>query len=171
MNNFKSIIKAFFILVIFLLLPLTITFNLNAKEMPKRLGVGIKNNTSESIPSLTTIYHMNSVSALTGGIGLDTKKNESTFQINAGVRYVIFHESQLHFYTGGQLGIVNYETAATGKQNGFEVLLVLGTEYFFTGLENVGFSFEGGIGLSSVDSTRIRTVADHPLRAGIVFYF
>jgi hypothetical protein len=47
----------------------------------------------------------------------------------------------------------------------------MGIEYFFTGLENVGFSFEGGLGLSSVKDTRIRTIADHPLKAGIIFYF
>ncbi len=170
-----------FTLFIFLIMS-TVQFNkahfqlhllnqVSAKEMPKRLGVGIKDNTAESIPSVALVYHLSGLSALTAGLGFDTKKDASTFQLNAGVRYVIFHENQLHFYTGGQLGIVNYETAVDGKQNGFEALMVLGVEYFFTGLENVGFSFEGGLGLSSVKNTRMRTVADHPLRAGIIFYF
>ncbi len=142
-----------------------------AKEMPQRLGVGIKDNTSESLPSLAVVYHINGLTAVTGGVGVDTKKDYSKFQINAGVRHVIFHENQLHYYAGGQLGLVTFEEPVTGKENGFEANFLMGIEFFLTGLENVGFSFEGGLGLSSVKDTRIRTIADHPLRAGIIFYF
>jgi len=143
----------------------------SAKEMPQRLGVGIKDNTSESLPSLAGIYHINGLTAVTGGIGVDTKKDNSKFQINAGIRHVIFHENQLHYYAGGQLGLVTFEEPITGKENGFEANFLMGVEFFLTGLENVGFSMEGGLGLSSVKDTRIRTIADHPLRAGILFYF
>lgn len=143
----------------------------SAKEMPQRLGVGIKNNTSESLPSLAGVYHINGLTAVTGGVGVDTKKDYSKFQINAGIRHVIFHENQMHFYAGGQLGLVTFEEPVGGKENGFEANFLMGAEFFFTGLENVGFSFEGGLGLSSVKNTRIRTLADDPLRAGIIFYF
>ncbi len=143
----------------------------SAKEMPQRLGVGIKNNTSESLPSLAAVYHVNGLTAVTGGVGVDTKKDYSKFQINAGIRHVIFHENQLHYYAGGQLGLVTFEDPIDGKENGFEANFLMGVEFFFTGLENVGFSFEGGLGLSSVKDTRIRTLADDPFRAGIIFYF
>ncbi len=142
-----------------------------SKEMPQRLGVGIKDNTSKSLPSLAMVYHMNSVSAMTAGLGVDTERDYSSFQLNAGIRHVIFHETQLHFYAGGQLGLVTFENPADGKKSGFEANVLAGVEYFFTGLDNVGFSFEGGLGLSSIKNTRIRTIADHPLRAGIIFYF
>ncbi|MES2801180.1 MAG: organic solvent tolerance protein [Bdellovibrionota bacterium] len=143
----------------------------SAKEMPQRLGVGIKDNTSESLPSIAAVYHINGLTAVTGGIGVDTKKDYSKFQIHAGIRHVIFHETQLHYYAGGQLGLVTFEEPVTGKENGFEANFLMGIEFFLTGLENVGFSLEGGLGLSSVKDTRIRTIADHPLRAGIIFYF
>jgi hypothetical protein len=142
-----------------------------AKPMPQRLGVGVKDNTSLSIPSLTALYNVNNDFAFYGGFGFDTKKDYSNFEMNVGVRHVIFHESNLHFYTGGQFAIVNIEDPINGKQNGFEVNALLGTEFFFTGLENVGFSFEGGLGLSSYKETRVRTIGDHPLKAGLLFYF
>lgn len=142
-----------------------------SKEMPQRLGVGLKDNTSESIPSLAIVYNLNGMTAVTGGLGVDTKKDYSKFQINGGIRHIIFHENQLHFYAGGQLGLVTLENPTDNKNTGFEANVILGTEFFFTGLENVGFSFEGGIGLSTVAHTRIRTIADHPLKAGIIFYF
>lgn len=142
-----------------------------AKEMPQRLGVGIKDNTSESLPSLAMVYHMNGMTAITGGVGVDTKKDYSKFQINAGIRHVIFHETQLHYYAGGQLGLVTFEDPVNGKENGFEANFLGGVEFFLTGLDNVGFSFEGGLGLSSVKDTRIRTIADSPFKAGVIFYF
>ncbi|MBC7754581.1 MAG: organic solvent tolerance protein [Moraxellaceae bacterium] len=148
-----------------------LTLGALARPMPQRLGIGIKDNTSQSIPSLTALYNMNDQFAFFGGFGFDTKKDYSTTQINVGIRHIVFHETNLHFYTGGQFAIVNLEDPINGKQNGFEVNALLGAEFFFAGLENIGFSFEGGIGLSSYKETRVRTIGDHPLKAGILFYF
>lgn len=142
-----------------------------SKPMPQRLGIGIKDNTSQSIPSLAMLYNVNNDFGFFGGFGFDTKKNYSTSEINVGIRHIIFHESNLHFYMAGQFAIVNIEQPVIGKENGFEVNALLGTEFFFAGLENLGFSVEGGVGLSSYKETRLRTIGDHPLKAGILFYF
>ncbi len=142
-----------------------------SKNMPQRLGVGIKNTTSESLPSLAAIYHLSENLAMTGGFGVDTRKDYSAMQMQIGIRHVIFQESNLHFYAGGQIGIVSFENPIDGKNSGFEADLLLGTEFFFAGLENIGFSFEGGLGLSSIKNTRVRTIANDPFKAGIVFYF
>ncbi|MFN3697254.1 MAG: organic solvent tolerance protein [Pseudobdellovibrio sp.] len=162
----SSVSCVFVFLAVVCLSPKTLS-----KEMPQRLGFGIKDNTSESIPSLALVYNLNGMTAVTGGLGVDTKKDYSKFQINGGIRHIIFHENQLHFYAGGQLGLVTLENPTDKKNTGFEANVIIGTEFFFTGLENVGFSFEGGIGLSTVAQTRIRTIADHPLKGGIIFYF
>lgn len=141
-----------------------------AKEMPQRLGVGIKDNISRSLPSIAVVYHLDGNSAITGGFGLDTQKDNSSLQFNAGIRYVIFQEKNMHFYSGGQLGYLNYESAGT-KNSGIEFNLVGGAEFFFEGLENLGWSLEGGFGVSTAKDTRVRTIGDSPFRAGIIFYF
>lgn len=141
-----------------------------AKEMPQRLGIGIKDNISRSLPSLALVYHLDGNSALTGGFGLDTEKDNSSIQFNVGVRYVIFQEKNMHFYSGGQLGYLNYETAGT-KESGIEFNLVGGAEFFFEGLENLGWTIEGGFGISTAKNTRVRTIGDHPFKAGMIFYF
>ncbi len=141
-----------------------------AKEMPQRLGIGIKDNISRSLPSLAIVYHLDGNSALTGGFGLDTEKDNSSIQFNAGVRFVIFQEKNMHFYSGGQLGYLNYETAGT-KNSGIEFNLVGGAEFFFEGLENLGWTIEGGFGVSTAKNTRVRTIADNPFKAGMIFYF
>ncbi len=141
-----------------------------AKDLASRLGIGVKNNSSENVPQVAVVYYPNHDFAVTGGVGLDTKKDQSKFVVTGGVRKILFKENQLNFYFGGQLGMVNYEVAGV-KENGFELNALFGAEFFFTGLESLGFSFEGGAGISSLKDVRFRTIADDPLRAGITFYF
>ena len=148
-----------------------IATNSFAKDLTHRFGLGIKNNTSQSLPSVAMVYHPTLDFAFTGGFGIDTKKDYSAFQVNAGVRKVIFTESNLNFYTGAQAGLVNFENPTDGKQSGFEIMALFGTEFFFAGLDNLAFTFEGGIGVASVKDVRFRTIADDPFRAGLIFYF
>lgn len=143
----------------------------SAKDLTHRFGLGFKNNTSESLPSIAAVYFPTNDIAFTSGLGTDTKKDNSKFQIHVGVRKIIFTENNLNFYTGAQVGLANFENPIDGKQSGFEILGVFGVEFFFQGLENIGFTFEAGFGVASLKEVRFRTVADDPTRAGIVFYF
>ena len=119
---------------------------------------------------MALIYHLDGNSSLTGGFGLDTEKDNSSMQFNVGIRYVIFQEKNLHFYSGGQIGYLNYEQVTT-KNSGIEFNLVGGVEFFLEGLENLGWSIEGGFGVSTAKDTRVRTIADNPFKAGMIFYF
>lgn len=141
-----------------------------AKDLGSRLGVGIKNNASEDVPSLAVVYFPNNDFAVTGGMGIDTQKNQSKFVFSGGVRKILFRENQMNFYFGGQMGIVNYEYSGD-KQNGFELNAVFGGEFFLAGLDSLGFTFEGGAGIASLKEVRFRTIADTPLKAGMIFYF
>lgn len=149
----------------------TASIQAEAKDLSQRLGIGLKNNTSESMPSLAAVYYLSKSYAVTGGVGFDTKKYYSAMQVNAGLRKMIYLENNLNFYLGGQFGIINFENPVDGKNNGLDLLAVFGSEFYFSGLDNLGFTFEAGLGISTAKDTRIRTVADDPFRAGIVFYF
>lgn len=166
----KTILKMTFSATLMAMV-LTISSQAVAKDLTHRLGIGIKNNTSNSLPSLAVVYYPEKGYAVTGGAGLDTRKGYNAFQINAGLRKMIYFETNLNFYLGGQLGMVSHENPASGKESGVEILGILGTEFFFSGLENLAFTVEGGLGLSTAGDTRFRTVADDPFRAGVIFYF
>lgn len=141
-----------------------------AKDLTSRLGVGIKNNTSRELPALAAVYWPNADVAFTGGLGIDTRKDESAMTVNAGARRILFREDNMNFHFGGQLAMVNYETAGV-KESGFELNAVAGAEFFFGGLDSLAFTFEGGVGVASLKEVRFRTIADHPFRAGLLFYF
>lgn len=146
------------------------SFVVSAKEMPNRLGLGIKNNSTFNIPSITAIYFPNRDVALAAGIGIDTKKDYSKSIFDVGARRIIFREENMNFFFGGQLGIINNEEAGD-KTSGYEILALFGGEFFFSGLENLGFTFAGGVGVSNLKNTRFKTTADSPIQAGITFYF
>lgn len=155
-----------------------------AKDLTNRLGVGYANQFGvrdstglEGIPSLAVRYYPNSEVGISGQIGIDTQEDASKFGFLAKVYRIVFTEDNMNFYMGGGAGIVSIEQANdtnTGFDNesGFEVMGYVGGEFFFAGLESLGFSFEAGVGVTSIDSeVRFRTIGDHPLRAGITFYF
>jgi hypothetical protein len=160
---------------IFVLFFTLITSLASAKDLTSRLGVGIKNNSAVDLPQLAAFYYPNADVGFTAGLGTDTEENNSKFAFNVGIRRILFKENNMNFYYGGQIGMLNVETPSgannSDKESGFEMNLVFGAEFFFAGLDSLGFSFEGGVGLSSLDETRFRTVGDHPLKAGLVFYF
>jgi hypothetical protein len=142
-----------------------------AKNLTNRLGVGMSNKFSFDMPSLAAQYYPNSEFGFTAALGVDTRKDNSLFGIQAGVRRMIFEESNLNFYMGGSLSMISVETAGS-SESGFELNGLVGAEFFLPGLENLGFNFETGVGVASLKSgTRFRTLASDPFHAGIIFYF
>lgn len=166
-----------FLFLVAVVMGLGPSFSAFGKDLTSRLGVGIKNNSSQDLPALATVYYPNPDFGVTGGLGLDTQRNASKFSINGGVRRILFREERMNFYFGGHLGLVNYEgynadsPPTIEKQSGFELAAIFGAEFFMPGLDSLAFTFEGGTGISSMKEIRFRTIADHPLRAGIIFYF
>ncbi|HEX7674990.1 MAG TPA: organic solvent tolerance protein [Bdellovibrio sp.] len=151
-------------------LVLTLANIAQAKDLTNRLGVGVKSHETLDLPELAVVYNPTNEIQVTGGLGIDTQKDQSKFAANAGVRRIVFKEDNMNFYMGGTVGLVNYETAGS-KQSGFELDAVFGGEFFLPGLDSLSFTFEGGAGVISADEVRFRTIADSPLRAGIIFYF
>ncbi|MBX3022240.1 MAG: organic solvent tolerance protein [Bdellovibrionales bacterium] len=158
---------------ILLIAVLTLGSAAQAKDLTSRLAVGYANQfgLDEELPSVALRYFPNGEYGLMGALGVDTTKNNSRFGFSAKIMKLIFKEDNLNFYTGASAGIVSRELA--GKTNsGFDLTGVMGVEFFLPGLENLGFSMEAGVGVTSVSSeVRFRTIGDHPLRAGIFFYF
>jgi hypothetical protein len=111
-------------LISILLITIFVSSHASAKDLTSRLGIGIKNNTSRSLPALAAVYYPSADLGLTGGAGIDTQKDASAFNLNVGLRRILFREDNMNFYFGGQAGLVNYETAGV-KESGFELNVVL----------------------------------------------
>jgi len=147
-----------------------------AKELANRLGIGYSNQFSEDLPSMAIRYYPDPKLGIGAALGVDTKEDESKFGFMVKLYRVIFTEDNLNFYMGTGAGLISLEeddgTGDTESDSGFELSGFAGAEFFFTGLENLGFSFETGVGVTSINSeVRFRTIGDHPIKAGMTFYF
>lgn len=143
----------------------------SAKDLTNRLGIGYKNQFSTELPGIAFQYYPGADLGLSATMGVDTKKDNSKFGFMVKLLRIIFQEDNLNFYMGAGAGVLSQELNST-NESGFELMGFGGAEFFFTGLENLGFSFEAGTAITSVSSgVRFRTFGDHPLRAGITFYF
>lgn len=157
-----------------LVLVLALTMpTVEAKDMASRLGIGIADQLgmNDSLPSVAIRYWPNSQIGFAGSLGVDTKKNNSRFGFQGKIMKNIFPEEHMNFYAAGAAALISEETSGTNS-SGFSLAGLIGAEFFFAGLDNLGFSFEGGFGVTSISSqVRFRTIADHPLKAGLTFYF
>lgn len=141
-----------------------------AKELQNRMGVGFRNAYGIDVPSIAATYYPNSQFAVLGAVGIDTQKDQAKSAFSGGLRRILFREPQMNFFTGGYLSMLSNETT-TGTDSGFEISAVVGGEFFFTGLDSLGFNFETGAGVTNLGRTRFRTLGDHMFRAGMFFYF
>lgn len=167
-----------------ILLAVLVSAPVFGKDLSNRLGVGYSDQFGisnagggqGSLPSLALRYYPSGDLILGAAIGVDTEKDASKFGFAAKVARVIFHEDNLNFYLGASAGLISQETTnstgGTDNDSGFDLAGFAGAEFFLPGLESLGISFEAGVGVTSISSeVRFRTIGDHPLRAGIIFYF
>lgn len=159
-----------------ILLALLLSTSAFAKELGNRLGVGYSDQFSESMPSLALRYWPDPKLGFGAALGVDTQEDNSKFGFMVKLYRIIFTEDNLNFYMGTGAGIISLETptsaTASTSDSGFELTGFCGGEFFFAGLENLGLSFEAGVGVTSIDSqVRFRTIGDSPIKAGITFYF
>lgn len=157
---------------------LLLSFSASAKDLTSRLGLGLSQQMGAAeVPMITAHYYPNSQYGMSLAFGMDTKDDESTLGALAKLVKIVFQEEQMNFYMGAGIGFVNYEqrnavTNLVADNSNVEFSALIGGEFFFSGLDSLGLSFETGISVITGDGgTRFRTLADHPFRAGIVFYF
>jgi hypothetical protein len=146
-----------------------------AKELANRLGVGYSNQFSEDLPSIALRYFPDAKLGVGAALGIDTKEDKAKFGFMVKLYKVIFTEDNMNFYMGSGAGLISIEETVNGvsdSDSGFELTGFCGGEFFFSGLENLGFSFEAGVGVTSISSqVRFRTIGEHPIKAGMTFYF
>jgi hypothetical protein len=141
-----------------------------AKELTHRLGVGFRNTTTMDIPSVAAFYYPSPDLGVIGQLGLDTKDQASKFHFGVELRRIVFKEENMNFFMAGDLGLVSQEQSGS-TDSGFELGASVGAEFFLHGLDNLGFNFQTGVGVTNVRKVRFNTTAWDLFKAGIVFYF
>ena len=142
-----------------------------AKDLNHRLGVGYSDQFGISIPSVAVRYYSSEDIGFGLAMGVNTDTDNSKFGFGGRFYKIIFPEDHMNFYMGAGAGILSTKIAGVNN-SGFEVTAFCGGEFFIPGLDSLGISFETGVGIVSLSNgVNFRTIADSPIRAGMIFYF
>jgi hypothetical protein len=159
---------------LFLLGILFFTTHLYAMDLRGRMGVGASNQLANEIPAISLKIQQSKTFAIGGLLGFKSDQDNTLY--GAGVRFyrIIFDEPQLNFYMASLFAAQNYLDRESDKvKSGYQIDGTMGTEFHFSGLESVGFSFEFGLSVRDVDrrsGTSFETLGDHLVKAAVHFY-
>lgn len=143
--------------------------SLFATERIGRLGLGMTNQLKNELPAISFKIQRSKSFALGGIVGYDSDDTNGGYGFGLRLYRNFFDEPQLNFYGAFTAAVINQKTA-TSDQSGFEFDLTLGSEFSFTGLQSLGFSFEFGVSLNKLDDFVVETVGDHFIVSSIHFY-
>ncbi|MFL5783296.1 MAG: hypothetical protein ACJ76H_01720 [Bacteriovoracaceae bacterium] len=146
---------------------------LMAADLRGRLGLGFSNQLANDVPAISLKIQQSKTFAMGGVVGF--KSNQDNTLYGAGLKFyrIIFDEPQLNFYLAGLLATENYSDPKTDKtKSGYQVDGTLGTEFHFSGLESIGFSFEFGVSARNTaqGGSGFQTLGDNFLKAAVHFY-
>lgn len=140
-----------------------------ALEKTNRLGVGMTNQLKNDFPAVSFKVQKSKSFAYGGMLGFST--NDRDGGSGAGIKLYrnIFDEPQLNFYLSGMGAILSNKINGI-SYSGFQFDLSLGSEFHFSGLNSLGFSFEFGVSANKKKDFVFETLGSHFIVAGIHFY-
>ena len=158
-----------FITTLLLLCSHFIALPAEALDRRGRIGIGLSNEFSHNIPALSFKLQRSRSFALGGVAALDTTNSGG---YGAGIKLYrnLFEEPQLNFYTAGLIALINQKNHKSGSDSGFQIDWLFGSEFSFSGLSSLGFSFEFGISLNKLDEFRAQTKGEHFITSSVHFY-
>ncbi|MBC7427313.1 MAG: hypothetical protein H7336_01795 [Bacteriovorax sp.] len=166
MQKLKKLLSARALVALCLL---SLSFGSHALEKTDRLGIGMSNELKNDFPALSFKVQKSKSFAYGGLLGLSTADKDGGFGVGLKVYRNIFDEPQLNFYLAG-MGAILSTKIDSKTYSGFQFDLSLGSEFHFTGLNSLGFSFEFGLSANKKKDFVFETIGSHFVVLGVHFY-
>jgi hypothetical protein len=157
----------------FLLFLVLLPFFAEAADLRGRMGVGASNQLANGMPALSMKIQQSKTMAMGGVLGLKSDQNNTLYGAGLKVYRIIFDEPQLNFYMAGLAALENYLDKNDKAKQGYQFDGTMGSEFHFTGLESIGFSFEFGLSVRNANKTggtTFQTLGDQIVKAAVHFY-
>lgn len=140
-----------------------------ALEKTNRLGVGMTNQLKNDFPALSFKMQKSRSFAYGGMAGVSTSDNDGGYGVGLKLYRNVFDEPQLNFYFAG-MGALLANKIDGKTHSGFQFDLSFGSEFHFSGLNSIGFSFEFGVSANKKKDFVFETLGNHFVVSGIHFY-
>jgi hypothetical protein len=170
MQKLKYVLLKFIFVIFSLFLSfLSFSYDAQALEKTNRLGVGLSNQLKNDFPALSFKVQKTKSFAYGAMAGISTSESSGGYGVGIKLYRNIFDEPQLNFYLSGMGALLSNKIAST-SYSGFQFDLSFGSEFHFSGLNSLGFSFEFGVSANKKQNFVFETIGSHFLVAGIHFY-
>jgi len=140
-----------------------------ADELTGRFGVGVTNQTANELSAISFKIKTKKAMAFGGLLAISTATSGGGYAAGFKLYRTLVKEPQLKFY-GSVLGAIISKNSGTNSGTGFQLDGTLGTEFFFRGLESLGFSIEFGVSINKLDTLAFETVGLNIINAALHFY-
>ena len=140
-----------------------------AFEKINRLGVGMSNELKSNFPALSFKIQKNRSFAFGGLAGISTDATNGGYGVGLKFYKIIFDEPQLNFYMATMGALLSNKIDST-SYSGFQADLSFGSEFNFTGLNSLGFSFEFGLSAFKKKEFVFQTLGNNFIVSAIHFY-
>ena len=157
------------LLAVFLLFFVILTPESYALDKMSRLGVGISNQLQNNIPSISFKMQKNRSFAIGALGGVSTDSEKGGYGVGLKAYRNIFDEPQLNFYLAAMGALLSSKINST-SYSGFQFDLSLGSEFHFSGLTSLGFSFEFGASASKKKEFVFQTLGNNFIVTAVHFY-
>lgn len=134
------------------------------------MGFGLALQDFGTLPSISARYHFSRHVTGSFYVGFNTQSLVDAFILGGKLYRNIHLEDNINFYLGAGLGLLSQKTASI-SHSGFELSALIGAEFFFSELRNLGIQFETGIAVRSLDTVSFKTLGSSFAGAGIHYYF
>ena len=155
--------------VLVAILTVFVALEAQALEKTNRLGVGMTNQLKNEFPALSFKVQKTRSFAYGGMFGISTGDKDGGHGVGLKLYRNIFDEPQLNFYMAGAAAILSNKINGVSN-SGFQFDLSFGSEFHFTGLNSLGFSFEFGVSANKKKDFVFETLGNNFIVSGIHFY-
>lgn len=162
--------------IIFLFLVFSLSVPAFSADLRGRMGVGATNQLANGLPALSLKVQQSKTFAMGAILGFNSDEDDTLYGAGLKLYRIIFDEPQLNFYMAGLFATQNFLDDQDKAKTGFQIDATLGTEFHFSGLESIGFSFEFGLSARDVNPDKpdsgmsFQTLGDQFVKAGVHFY-
>jgi hypothetical protein len=148
---------------------LTASAPAQAKDLRNRFGMGFNNQLSH-IPAVSLKYWLpagnpsvNVAVELHGGVSVLNNAADALF-LGGRLSYALVTEDNMNLYAAAGAGFVS-----EGEKQDVRVQPALGTEFFFFGLDNLGFMAEWGLNIDLGEDSKFEIITGPAI--GLHYYF
>lgn len=122
--------------------------------------------------ALSLKYHADRYIDFTGLVGFDTDETRNSMVFGGQLHRNFSIEENLNFFLG--LGIYSISDkggdAAAANSSGLEFDGLLGAEFFLSGIPNLGFQFQTGVGIKTLRKLSVKVLGDGFAGIGVHYY-